>query len=40
MEKILNLKLIHFFLIKLIFFHKTDWFSLAFFYMRVTYGLI
>ena len=41
MGKILNLKLIIFFLIKLIFSpHKTDMFSLVLLYMWVTYELI
>ena len=40
MPKILNLKKINFFFIKLIFFHKTDWLSLVLLYMWVTYELI
>ena len=38
--KNLNLKLFNVFFIKLIFFHKTDWFSLVLLYMWVTYELI
>ena len=42
MAKIINLQLIKFFLIKMIFFfcHKIDWFSLVLLYMWVTYKLI
>ena len=37
--KIKNLKLIKFFLVKLIF-HKTDWVSLVLLYLWVTYELV